>query len=377
MEPRTIEAGGPGAGTRWGLARPSVLRFLFSYFLLFLLTGEGGGDTAFRWILIPCHAALAAVAAVVWSALDRRGSQDERLRSWLRFLLRFSLATALIVSGIAKVIPTQMPAPRPFQLLERLGELTPMRLLWTFMGASPPYQIFTGLTEWLGGVLLLVPRTTLFGALVALADMTMVVMLNLCYDVPAKINSLHYLVMGFILVAPDLRRLADALVFNRVVEPAETPPLFARGGLDRAAQVLLLSFGLVLIGTSFWAGVERYRRQNPPKSPLYGAWSVEEFAVNGKEVPPATDPRRWRWAVFENPGKLTVKQMIGSFHTYPLALDRGMKTMQIGKDRLSIAAPEADVLVLDGNLEGRPLRAKLRRMALRPSFHWLYDPEIE
>jgi uncharacterized membrane protein YphA (DoxX/SURF4 family) len=417
MEPRTIEAEGP----RWNALQRIGWRFLFAYFLLFVLTGEeirqipfltplfekytelwhaiavgigrhllgirhpialdgdGSGDTTFRWILLLCYPVLAAAVALVWSALDRKRERDERtdqVTAWLRFLLRFTLATAMIVYGMIKVIPNQMPAPRPTMLLQRLGELTPMRLLWTYMGASAPYQIFTGLAELLGGVLLLVPRTTLFGALVVCADMTMVLMLNLCYDVPAKINSFHYWIMAVILIAPDARRLFDALVLNRTVEPAPAP-LFERGRRERAAQILFLIFGVYLIGVSAVEGIERYRERNPPKPPFYGAWTVEEFTVDGKDVPLFTDPQRWRWAIFQNSGRLTVKTMIGSFHTYPLALDRERKMMQIGKDRFSLAAPEADVLVLEGHLEGRRLRAKLRRMALRPSFHWLYDPEIE
>ena len=414
MQPQTIEAGSP---PRWNALQRLGLRFLFAYFLLFVLTGEevreiplltplfekyteiwhaiavwvgkhllgirhpipldgdGSGDTTFRWLLLVCYPVLAAVVAVVWTALDRK--RDERSGAWLRFLLRFTLATALIIYGMSKVIPNQMPAPRPVMLLQRFGELTPMRLLWTYMGASTPYQIFTGLAELLGGVLLLVPRTTLLGALVAFADMTMVLLLNLCYDVPVKINSFHYWIMALVLIAPDARRLLDALVLNRVVEPAAPVPLFERARRERAAQILFLIFGIYLIGVSAVEGIERYRERNPPKLPFYGSWTVEEFAVDGKDVPLHTDPQRWRWAVFQDAGRLTVKQMIGSFRQYPLAWDRDLKTMRLGKDRLSVAAPEPDVLVLEGALEGRPLRAKLRRMALRPSFHWLYDPEIE
>jgi hypothetical protein len=195
--------------------------------------------------------------------------------------------------------------------------------------------------------------------------------------VPAKINSFHYLIMAMILVAPDSRRLLDALVLNRTVEPAEPAPVFQRQGFERAAQILFLVFGLFLIGRGMVEGIEHYKSLNPPKPPLYGAWTVEEFTVDGAEVPLFTDPQRWRWAIFQKPGALTVKKMIGSFRTYPLVLDRGLKTMQIGKDRLSIAAPEADVLVLDGILEGRRLRAKLGKMPLKPSFHWLLELDEE
>src|SRR3954470_2364476 len=207
--PRTTEIEAPvepTGETRWNLAQRVGFRFLFSYLVLFFLTGqeiglipfstslverytklwyglavwmarhllhirydfpmngEGSGDTTFQWILLPCYLALAAAATLLWSVLDRKRTHYRRLYAWLRLLLRFTLAMALIVYGLVKVIPNQMPAPRSFTLLQRVGQLTPMRLLWTLMGASPAFQTFTGLAELLGGILLLVPRTTLLGA---------------------------------------------------------------------------------------------------------------------------------------------------------------------------------------------------------------------
>jgi len=171
---------------RWGLPRRIAVRFLFTYFVLFFLTGQeiahipfsawpvrkytelwyaaavwigrhvlhitrdfpmlgdGSGDTTFAWLLLPCYLTLAALAAAVWTLLAGRKGNEERLYAWLRFILRFSLALALIVYGVVKAIPSQMPAPRPFTLTQRVGELTPMRLLWTSMGAAPAYQSFTG-----------------------------------------------------------------------------------------------------------------------------------------------------------------------------------------------------------------------------------------
>jgi hypothetical protein len=102
-----------------------------------------------------------------------------------------------------------------------------MKLLWTFMGASIPYVIFTGAAEMLGGLLLAARRTTLLGALVCIGVLSNVVMLNFSYDVPVKLYSSHLLLMAVFLAAPDLRRLASLFVWNRRVPPAEQRPLFA------------------------------------------------------------------------------------------------------------------------------------------------------
>ena len=125
--------------------------------------------------------------------------------------VRFTLATAMLLYGAEKVIPEQFGTPLPSDLLEPIGEGSPMHLLWTFMGTSIPYVIFTGAAEMLGGLLLAARRTTLLGALVCIGVLSNVVMLNLSYDVPVKLYSSHLLLMAVFLAAPDLRRLAVAL----------------------------------------------------------------------------------------------------------------------------------------------------------------------
>jgi uncharacterized membrane protein YphA (DoxX/SURF4 family) len=428
---------------RWNLAQRVGFRFLFSYLILFFLTGqeiglipfstplverytklwygiavwtarhllhtqydfpmngEGSGDTTFQWILLPCYLALAAAATILWSVLDRKRLHYKKLYAWLRLLLRFTLATAMITYGLVKVIPNQMPSPRSFTLLQRVGQLTPMRLLWTLMGASPAFQTFTGLAELLAGILLLVPRTVLLGSLICVADMTMVFMMNMGYDVPVKIMSFHYLIMGVLLVAPDLRRLADLFLFNRPVEAAEIRPLFTRKRLDQAVQILFIGFGLYMIGTNIIEGIERYSDRNPPQPPLYGIWSVEEMAIDGKDVPLATADR-WRWMTLERPGEMRLELATGTRENYMMKLDAAAKRMTLtryqkdpqGKPLLNAAGrpqkdpnwrgdlsfnePETDVLVLDGILDGHRTHTKLAKMPLiGKGFHWVLDPPKE
>ncbi|HZF11854.1 MAG TPA: hypothetical protein VFE33_23960 [Thermoanaerobaculia bacterium] len=429
---------------RWNLAQRIALRFLVSYCTLILVTDwvftyvpfhdvlsrryaafwlavvtwvarhvlhthreiyilESSADisnTAFGTILFLCYVALAAVVAALWSALDRRREHYQRLHQWLRFLVRASLALAMIHYGVLKALPTQMIAPPPLTvLLQRVASLTPMRMLWIFIGSSPAYESLTGCAELLGGVLLLVPRTTLLGALVCAADMLMVVTLNFSYDVHVKLFSMHLLFLALLLLAPDLPRLANLFLWNRPVEPAVTPPLFSRPRLDRLAQLLLLLFGLYSIGTTWTETRVRYREYHPPRPPFYGVWSVEEFAVDGKAVPLFTDPNRWRWVLFQQPRALTVELMIGARRSYSLDLDLANRRMRLGKprpvvgppepppsmspalgplDEFSFTAPEDDLLILDGQLGGHPTHAKLRRSPLlAPGFHWFFDPAPE
>ena len=76
-----------------------------------------------------------------------------------------------------------------------------MGVLWSSIGSSPAYESFAGCAELLGGILLIVPRTTTLGALVCLADMTQVFMLNMTYDVPVKLLSFHLILLSLFLLA--------------------------------------------------------------------------------------------------------------------------------------------------------------------------------
>ncbi len=163
-----------------------------------------------------------------WMLLDRGRGKDVRLHAWLRVILRFYLAAAMLVYGGGKLIPDQFPAPPPDTLVRPVGDLLPVELLWTFMGASSAYTIFTGVAEMVGGLLLTARRTTLLGALICAGVLGNVFMLNVAYDVPVKILSFHLMAMSVFLVAPDLSRLANLLLLNRPAQPATLRPLFAR-----------------------------------------------------------------------------------------------------------------------------------------------------
>jgi hypothetical protein len=263
-----------------------------------------------------------------------------------------------------------MPPLRSFDLLRRLGEHTQGELLWTLVGASPVFQSFTGLAALLGGVLLLFPRTTLLGALICAANLVMAITLSLGYDLPFKLYLFCLLLLSLLLIAPHLRRLIDLLLLGRAVEPAAEPPRPAGWWPDR----LLLLVGVGAIAWSVAVAVPRYWQLHPPEPPLHGVWTVEELTVDGEE---STDPRRWRWAVFQEPGALDVELWIGARKRYPLDLDTARKTMRLGRQgELSFAEPEPHVLVLDGRLDGRRVHAKLRKIELQtPWFEWILEPE--
>jgi hypothetical protein len=344
----------------------------------------GSGDTTYNYVQVLCFLILAAVTTAVWTVLDRKRPEYTRLDAGLRVYIRFALAAAMVSYGAYKVIPSQFAKPFPSQLIEPFGEASPMGLLWTFMGASSGYTIFAGAAEMIGGLLLAFRRTALLGALVSIGVMSHVAALNLCYDVPVKLYSLHLLAMGIFLTLPDLRRLLDLFVLNRPVEAvALRPPRarFRRAAL--VAQVMLVAYSGYQLYQSYDAS--KQEGNLAPRPPFYGIWTVEELEVDGVARPPLlTDASRWRRVVFEYPDYVSIQLMDGSRSDYDLILGKRRLTLIKSDDktwRPSFAYQETQpgLLALDGTMDGRKTRLTLRRedesgyRLVSRGFHWIHE----
>jgi uncharacterized membrane protein YphA (DoxX/SURF4 family) len=237
--------------------------------------GTGSGDRTADWRELGCHVLLAAVATLVWSVADRRRRSYARQYELLRVYLRYYLAMAMLQYGTSKLFLNQFPAPPSFYLLETYGESSPMRLLWTFMGASPSYEMFGGLVEVTGAALLVFRRTTTAGALLLAGVLTNVVLLNFSYDVSVKILSSTLLLAAVFLLAPDGRRLVDVLLLNHASAPRPLGSIATSAWgtfAARAAKVVLVA--LVVIATSYRANATARDRLAVARSPIAGLYDA-------------------------------------------------------------------------------------------------------
>jgi hypothetical protein len=219
------------------------------------------GEPLFFWIQTFWLLMAAVAGAVIWSLLDRRRHYEE-LHRWVRLIVRFVLAAQMFEYGMTKVIPTQFPAPPLETLVTPVGDLTLSALLWTTIGSSPAYEIFTGCVEVLGGLLLLVPRTTLLGALVSLAAAVQIFVLNMTFDIGLKLVSFHLIVLAVVLIAPDVRRMLAFFAGESVAPaPDHLPRTVARSGRRALAAQLLV--GAWLLGMYTFINVAGGGRGRP------------------------------------------------------------------------------------------------------------------
>lgn len=375
--------------TQWTAAHVLHVQLIYSP----LNSTIGSKDTRSSWVQLLCYLVTAAAVTVVWSLLDRRRPNYEVLNRWFRLYLRMVLVAIMIPYGAAKLFASQFPPLSLTTLMEPVGAASPMHMLWTFMGASPLYTFFAGAVEVLGGLLLLLPRTTLLGALVSAAAMGNVLLLNLGYDVPVKIFTFNLVLMSVLLILPDVKRMADVFLLNREARPPVERPLFRRRLLNHVALALQLLFGLGLFTADLY---HRHRDaqsfvQQRVSTPLYGIWTVEQFKVDGQERPPLlSDLVRWRNLIIDSSDGVRVQPMRASTQYFGLRLDPGLQRFNLSNpDRPGWRAafvyqhPQRDVLTLQGRMDGHQIEAELRRIdesqlpLMNSGFHWISEVPSE
>ena len=267
------------------------------------LNNGGSGDSTFDQLRVVCMAIVAMAAAAVWSFVDRKRADYRTLNAYARIWMRYVLAVCMLTYGSVKVLMVQFEPPGYGRLIQPVGEMSPMALLWTFMGSSALYTTFTGVTEVAAGLLLLFRRTTTLGALVAAAIMTNVFVLNLSYDVPVKLGSLHILILAIVLLGPEAGRLIDFLVLNRPTGPADLGPVPSSRAVAWSLAGLKLVLVVGLLGYLSWDTVTQYRdhiarREKEPVAPE-GNYTVDSFTRDGRKVrPPVLNPDDFEWKTF-------------------------------------------------------------------------------
>ncbi len=238
---------------------------------------------------------------------------------------------------------------------------------------------------------------TLLGAVASLLAATFVFVLNMTYDVPVKLFSLHLMAMSLLLLAPDRTRLWNVFVLNRAAGPHAETPLLRRPLGRRVVVGLQLALGAWLIYANLTGSVEARARfgSTAPKPPLYGIWDIETMAIDGHvRSPLTTDYGRWRRAVISSANALSFQRMDDTFVPYRAAVDAAAGTVTLSRaapagtpptsapaevGRLAFAQSSPERLILEGAVDGRQIRMELRRVdhtgfrLLQGRFRWVQD----
>ncbi len=381
----------PDLGSLWPMRQIVfwVAAHIFRVGHALVYTGSGSGDKTFDWVLAFCVFGIAAIAAIMWSILDRSRINYVTLHKWFRLFIRFALGSEMIVYGMAKVVPLQMPFPFLTRLLEPYGNFSPMGVLWSSIGASHSYEIYAGSAEVLCGILLLIPGITLLGASASLIVSSYIFVLNMTYDVPVKLFSFHLILMALVLLLPDFPRLTNLYFLNRTVGPSTQPKLFGTRRANAIAVACQIVIGMWILGMNIhgsWQGWSEFGGGRP-KSTLYGVWNVDQLSIDGQiRSPLLNDYGRWRRVIFDFPTSVSFQRMNDTIASYGAAIDTGQNTLTLtkGNDKtwkanFHFQRPAQDQLVLDGDMDGRMVQMQLQLfdrnkfLLVNRGYHWIQE----
>lgn len=333
----------------WSTTKKIIFRFFFAYFLLFIFinnnsaypefnristlyqkflydfipwvgktflgitysirTGSNGsGDTTYDYVLLFTIFLFAILTTLIWSLIDRKSSNYNKLYYWLTVAIRFYVGFMLMNYGFAELFKTQFPNPSLFRLTEAYGDSSPMGLAWTFMGFSKGYNIFMGILE-VASVLLLFRKTVTIGAIISLMTALNVMAVNYFFDVPVKIISTHLVLMLLFLLVENYRVLVKFFFVNRTALLSYPRRPYSK---NKKICTALNIFKILIIGLSLY-NVYNYTFKIYPnfkKKPLlYGLFEMDNFQKNGEELIHFKDTIRWENMQIYNTRWLSVKKL--------------------------------------------------------------------
>jgi hypothetical protein len=415
--------------SRWTSAERINFRFLFVFFLLFIIVENNGafpffevvmqyptewlhsfvvwlgkyvlklpydivhftygsGDTTYDYILVLCCFVVAVISTIVWSFIDRDTESYPKLYYWLTVIVRFYVGLMLINYGLIKIFKLQFPYPYLYRLLQPYGDSSPMGLAWTFLGFSKGYNYFMGFAEVAAG-LLLFRRTTTFGALLAMMTAANVMAINYFYDVPVKILSTALFVFSLFLASRDFKRIATFFFTGQAVSlPKLRYPYEGNRKMNIARIVIkVLVIGYVLT-MSVVQGIqfEKQYGDSVPKAKLYGVYNVETFVLNKDTLPPLmTDTLRWKKFVIASLTQARVYHVNDSISRYQTQIDTTKRSMTLSMGaieyKLTYEQKDSVNFTFKGLLQRDSIAITLRKVKFRPEdfrlmgrgFHWINE----
>jgi len=395
----------------WSLSSKIIFRFTFSYFTLFILLlflalfietplrwfadtvlnwgtdfkmeSTGSGDRSFDYVRFAFNILLASFTTVIWTFLDKKRKSYTILSYWFQVIIRVFLIAAMILYGLAKVFKGQFTDPSLELLIQPVGEMSPMGLAWTFMGHSMAYNIFIGSLEIIGGLLLLNRKTVMLGSILVLGIMINVAMMNLTYDIPVKLFSIHLVIMASILLITNGKRIVQFFFTNETAEKTHLINYIKNRFLLKVirffkkAVIIIVSLIVVIQCFVNFKVTEQLRSS----SELRGIWKAEIFVHQQDTLAPLlTDDFRWNYFIIDQKGKAIVKKMNDSIDRY--TFEENTETKEIAfKDNNSLPQKFTYTVSNTGQLRLNSLllNIQLKKVPesqfrlLNRKFHWVNE----
>jgi uncharacterized membrane protein YphA (DoxX/SURF4 family) len=377
-------------GEYYGKAEEVLVNFTNAYIVHVkdvLVPLNGSGDTSYGYAQLCFFLISGFIGAIVWTLFDRRDNYNTAYY-WLLVLLRYYVAMVALRYGVIKLFGQQMVFPSLSALATPLGDLLPMRFSWYFIGYSTPYQFFSGAVEVVAGLLLFFRRTSTLGAFVAASVFLNVMMMNLCYDIPVKLFSIHLFLSSNILLIGDVKRLLNFFILNKPTQPKPrlTLPKKWMQTTQIALKVAFVGLFLAMPLFGFYQSTRGTSNTPVPKKLATGFFTVDQFQSN------VADSLRWKDVVFEptNSGSILTADTLfrqryrRGYFSYTLdSLRHTMAFKKFASDSTALftmayTMPDTNHIVLRGKVRNDSVMVALTRQKrhfqlAERQFHWLSE----
>lgn len=248
-----------------------------------------------------------------WATAEAKERDIAKREYWIRAIVRYRLAIALLAYGFIKIYPLQAPYPSLSNLNTPYGDFTRWKLFSLSLGIVPSYEAFLGGVEIAAALLLLFRKTASIGALIIVFFTGNVLMSNIAYEGGEYVYCAYLISLAIFVLAYDLERLANLLVLRRPAAPNTfhlklSQPWQTRGRL--LLKTLVFLFFVILLGFRTRWGYRHDPYQFPERAGLTaasGLYNVSLFRLNHDTLPYSpTDSVRWKNVVFEHWATLSI-----------------------------------------------------------------------
>lgn len=423
----------PGTNTIWNPAKKILFRFLFSYFFLYCFPFPIDSFDFLRpvaqpyynlvdrlipvisqnWFHLKAHVAfpgfdkvddsyyglvfmyfillLSFVATLLWSFIDHKRKNYEKLYQWLRLYLRYFLIAYLFGYGFIKIFPSQFQDITASRLTMTVGDQSPMLLAWNFLGYSPALMRLNGFVEVIAGLLLLFRRMITLGAILSACAFGFIVVMDFCFNVPVRLLASHLLLISLFLICGDRKRLLNIFILNRPTVSISYLPLIIHPAWRKtfSAALILLAASLFYSTIAKALDSEKSFGRKAPKSSLYGIYDAVYFLRNNDTIPLAIDSLCWKRLVIDggswnqsgiihfNTGKKISFSVQVDTLKNTLAFQSQSDTMQ--KYLLHYSIPDKNKMLLKGAWDKDSIEVLMNKYDLnnyvlhREKFKWITD----
>lgn len=344
------------------------------------------------------------VGAIIWGLIDSKRANYNVLYYFSTAIVAIALAVKLQSLTFSKVFPTQMPDLALTQLNTPFGDFTAQKLYWVQFSFVHSYEIFAGIAELAIMIMLFFTRTRAIGAALSFAMIGNILYANHAYDGGIHLAAFFFTIGSLYVLWPHLKRVFDLLVNEKKdVQPFYKYPFdkpwekFIRISI----KTFLFLFFFLYAGYLHW---ENYKHdsykvpQNPGLVDAQGYYEVEDFILNGDTLKyDPIDSIRWKDVTFEKWSTLSYtvnntfvihgeagrgKQYEDINRTYESAGTGGgrrhyyyeidsiqsqlnfsnkNKVYRNEKFSLNYDRPDAETIILEGEIQTQPVKIKLVR----------------